>query len=184
MQSNGDYCQITVLCKVMETIVRSHVMDHMTRHKLFCDEQHGFVPGRSCMTQLLTCIDDWSEALDRGEPLDSVYLDFKKAFDTVPHERLIKKLVSYGIDGSVKNWISSFLHGRKQRVSIKGYTSEWSSVTSGIQQGSVLGPILFVVFINDLPDVVRNVVRIFADDTKRIYHVDEVRIGKTRGMNL
>ena len=165
----GNYRPVSltaVLCKVMETIVRSHVMDHMVKHQLFCEEQHGFVPGRSCMTQLITCIDDWSEALDRGEPLDAIYLDFKKAFDTVPHERLIQKLVSYGIDGNVKEWISSFLHGRKQRVSINGHTSQWSSVTSGIPQGSVLGPILFVVFINDLPDVVKNVVRIFADDTK------------------
>ena len=88
------------------------------------------------------------------------------AFDTVPHERLINKLRSYGNDGTVREWISSFLHERKQQVSINGHNSQWSGVTSGIPQGSVLGPILFVVFINDLPDVVENVVRIFADDTK------------------
>ena len=165
----GNYRPVSltaVLCKVMEAIIRENVMDHMVSFDLFCDEQHGFVPGRSCMTQLLTCIDDWSEALDKGEPLDAIYLDFKKAFDTVPHRRLIQKLKSYGIDGNVKDWIASFLNNRKQRVSINGHTSPWSSVTSGIPQGSVLGPILFVVFINDLPDVVKSVVRIFADDTK------------------
>lgn len=165
----GNYRPVSltaVLCKVMESIVREHLMEHMMKNNLFCDEQHGFVPGRSCMTQLLTCIDDWTEALDRGEPLDAVYLDFKKAFDTVPHERLIQKLKSYGVDGKVRKWISSFLHDRKQRVSLNGHTSQWSDVTSGIPQGSVLGPILFVIFINDLPDVVSNVVKIFADDTK------------------
>ena len=165
----GNYRPVSltaVLCKVMESIIREHVMDHMVKYDLFCDEQHGFVPGRSCMTQLLTCIDEWTESLDRGEPLDAVYLDFKKAFDTVPHERLIGKLDSYGICGNTKEWISSFLHDRKQRVSLNGHVSKWSDVTSGIPQGSVLGPILFVVFINDLPDVVKSTVRIFADDTK------------------
>ena len=88
----GNYRPVSltaVMCKVMEAIIREHVMSHMVTYNLFCDQQHGFVPGRSCMTQLLTCIDDWSEALDKGEPMDAVYLDFKKAFDTVPHERLI-----------------------------------------------------------------------------------------------
>ena len=87
------------------------------------------------MTQLLTCIDDCSEALNKEEPMDAVYLDFNKAFDTVPHERLINKLRSYGIDGRVRDWISSFLHDRKQRVSINGHMSQWSGVTSGIPQG-------------------------------------------------
>jgi hypothetical protein len=93
----------TVLCKVMKAIIREHVMEHMVTYNLFCDQQHGFVPGRSCMTQLMTCIDEWTEALDKGEPLpvDAIYLDFKKAFDTVPNERLIDELRSYGIDGTV-----------------------------------------------------------------------------------
>lgn len=165
----GNYRPVSltsVLCKVMESLIREVVMKHMTSHNLFCDEQHGFVPGRSCMTQLLVCLDEWSEALDRGDPLDTVYLDFKKAFDTVPHKRLLNKVESYGIRGNISTWISDFLQGRSQRVSVNGSTSKWSDVTSGIPQGSVLGPLLFVIFINDLPDAVGCVTRIFADDTK------------------
>ena len=98
--------------------------------------------------------------------MDAIYLDFQKAFDTVPHKRLVSKLESYGIKGEVKSWIANFLHKRTQRVSVNGHVSKWSEVTSGIPQGSVLGPVLFVIFINDLPDAIRSVVRIFADDTK------------------
>ena len=154
-----------MLCKVIETLVREQIMNHMVRFELFCNEQHGFVPGRSCMTQLVTCLDEWTELLDRGEPVDAIYLDFKKAFDTVPHERLLNKLDSYGVCDNIRRWVSGFLHDRKQCVSLNGHTSKWSPVTSGITQGSVLGPVLFVVFINDLPDA-DNTIRIFADDTK------------------
>lgn len=165
----GNYRPVSltsVLCKVLEAIIREQVMKHMVDNNLFCDEQHGFVPGRSCMTQLITCLDEWTEMLDNGDPLDVVYLDFKKAFDTVPHQRLVNKLESYGIKGEVKTWITNFLNNRTQRVSVNGNLSNWADVTSGIPQGSVLGPVLFVIFINDLPNAVRSVVRIFADDTK------------------
>ena len=114
----------------------------------------------------LSMLDEWTEALDKGDPLDAVYLDFKKAFDKVPHERLSNKIESYGIKGKISAWIKNFLHGRSQRVSINGNMSNWTGVSSGIPQGSVLGPILFVIFINDLPDAVSSVTRIFADDTK------------------
>ena len=89
-------------------------MTHMTKYNLFCDEQHGFVPGRSCMTQLLVTIDNWTQLLDEGLPVDVIYLDFKKAFDTVPHERLLLKAESYGIQGNILQWLRSFLIGRKQ----------------------------------------------------------------------
>ena len=98
--------------------------------------------------------------------MDAIYPDFKKAFDKVPHKRLVSKLEMYGIRGEVKRWIASFLKDRTQRVSVNGHVSNWADVTSGIPQGSVLGPVLFVIFINDLPDAVKSVVRIFADDTK------------------
>lgn len=165
----GNYRPVSltsVICKVMESIIREALMGHMKSNELFCDEQHGFVPGRSCMTQLLVCLDEWTEALDKGDPLDTIYLDFRKAFDTVPHKRLSNKIKSYGIGGKISTWIADYLRGRTQRVSVNGSTSNWSDVTSGIPQGSVLGPILFVIFINDLPDAVDSVTRIFADDTK------------------
>ena len=165
----GNYRPVSltaVTCKILESIIREKIMDHMVTNRLFCDEQHGFVPGRSCMTQLLTCIDDWTAELDVGNPLDAVYLDFQKAFDTVPHQRLIYKVESYGIGKSIVDWIRDFLTDRRQRVALNGHFSQWSDVTSGIPQGSVLGPLLFVIYINDLPEAVVNTVRIFADDTK------------------
>ena len=98
--------------------------------------------------------------------MDVIYLDFRKAFDTVPHQRLLYKLESYGISGPIISWINSFLSDRKQRVFVNGHFSEWADVLSGIPQGSVLGPTLFLIFINDLPETIANLVKIFADDTK------------------
>ena len=103
----GNYRPVSltsVLGKVMESFVRDHLVDHMTKNTLFCEAQHGFVPGRSCMTQLLITLELWTEILDRGVSLDCIYLDFKKAFDSVPHERLLSKLDAYGIGGPLKAW--------------------------------------------------------------------------------
>ena len=150
-------------------------MDHMTKNTLFCEAQHGFVPGLSCMTQLLITLELWTEILDRGVSLDCIYLDFKKAFDSAPHERLLSKLDAYGIGGPLKAWTKALLVDRKQRVVVNGKLSSWSLVLSGIPQGSVLGPILFVMFINDLTDQIRSTVKIFANDTKilRALHEQE-----------
>jgi hypothetical protein len=104
--------------------------------------------------------------------VDAVYLDFQKAFDTVPHQRLLTKLAGYGVVGDVLAWIGAFLSGRRQRVTVDGEMSSWAPVTSGIPQGSVLGPVLFVCFINDLPNVIHTMVHIFADDTKVYNSVD------------
>ena len=109
---------------------------------------------------------EWTDALDNNLQVDTVYLDFRKAFNSVPHKRLIKKLEGYGINGSLLTWLKNFLNQRQQRVVINGNTSKWSEVLSGISQGSILGPVLFILYINDLPGVVGSVCKLFADDCK------------------
>ena len=135
-------------------------------NNLLSNYQHGFVQGRSCATQLLACKDMWTRVLDEGGNLDIIYLDFQKGFDTVPHQGLLQKLYAYGIQVNANRWISNFLEGRRQRAVINCETSNWSPVTSGIPQGSVLCPALFVLYINDLPEAVKSILQMFADDTK------------------
>jgi hypothetical protein len=164
----------SICCKVLEKIVREAILQHMTRNDFLSDSQHGFVSGRSCTTQLLRVVDKWSEVLDRGGALDAIYLDFAKAFDSVPHKRLLGKLSSYGIDGKTLQWIQHFLTERRQRVVVAGTFSSWTEVLSGVPQGSVLGPLLFVCYINDLPDEVRSLIYLYADDSKIFREVNTV----------
>lgn len=156
----------SIICKMLERTIRDSIVEHMEQNKLFSIHQHGFRKGHSCVTQLIEVLDQWTEYLDHSENVDTVFLDFKKAFDTVPHQRLLLKLKGYKIEGKVIDWIESFLKDRTQRVVVNGEQSEWSNVASGIPQGSVLGPVLFLIYINDLPDTVNNIVKLFADDTK------------------
>ncbi len=121
-------------------------------------------------------MDKWTEALDKpkGCSIDTIYMDFRKAFDVVPHRRLISKLRSYNFNPQVTAWIENFLSNRTQQVIINNSKSKWMEVTSGIPQGSVLGPLLFVIFINDLPDTVKSEVFLFADDTKIYKTIENV----------
>ena len=148
----------------MESIIRDAIVSHMMKHDIISDAQHGFVPGRSCLSQLLLCMVDWTSMLDKREAFDVIYTDFPKAFDSVPHQGLLIKLRNIGISGYILNWIKSFITGRSQCVSVEGEMPNWREVTSGIPQGSVIGPLLFVIFINDLPDEMKhNMCKLFAD---------------------
>ena len=173
----GNYRPVSltsIVCKVFEKLVREHLLEHLTKNSLISNKQFGFLPGRSTTLQLLKVIDEWTQILDEGGQIDAIYMDFMKAFDKVPHNRLNSKLHSYMFDPKVLEWIKSFLENRKQEVCVNGEHSSSRDVTSGIPQGSVLGPILFVIYINDMPSEVRNMLYLFADDTKIYYQIHSV----------
>ena len=149
-------------------------MDFLVKHRLINTSLHGFLKARSCLTNLLCFFEEVTKWVDDGSPVDVIYLDFQKAFDKVPHQRLILKLKSHGIGNSIINWIEQCLTDRRQMVVVDGEVSSWKSVLSGVPQGSVLGPILFLVYINDLEEGVTGKILKFADDTKLFTKTREI----------
>ena len=136
----------------MESIINEPLLDFLLDNELISKHQHGFLSKRSTCTQLVESLQDWVIALKKNIPVDITYIDFKKAFETVSHPKLIHKLSSYGIRFELLAWIQEFLKNRSQCVVIDGHFSKFVDVKSGVVQGSVAGPLLFVLYINDIID--------------------------------
>ena len=176
----GNYRPVSltcIICKVMESLIKDAIVEHLAKNSLIRSSQHGFTAGRSCLTNLLEYMEELTSLVEEGHSVDMFYLDFSKAFDLVPHRRLLVKLRGLGIQGKVASWVEEWLSDRKQRVVLNGEVSDWGDILSGVVQGSVLGPTLFLCFINDLDLAVDmtmaaggeqrgSIIKKFADDTK------------------
>ena len=155
------------MSKLLEKIIHTKLLKHLTDFDVITKSQHGFLSRKSTTTNLLECLNDWTLALDEKHKLDIIYIDLEKAFDSVSHEKLLYKLSKVGIGGTLYRWFSSFLTGRRFCVKVDGFRSSIANVDSGIPQGTILGPLLFILFINNVSEVLHNSqIQLYADDSK------------------
>ena len=169
-QSAGNYRPVSltsIACKIMESIIRDSIMSYLNSNEILTNKQFGFLRGRSTVLQLLIIVDKWTEILDNDGVIDVLYGDFQKAFDTVPHNRLLELLSHYGINEPILSWVRDFLTDRKQQVVVNGCKSAILDVISGVPQGSVLGPLLFIIYINSMVEKAGSTeLFLYADDLK------------------
>ena len=154
----------SLVVKILERLIHSRITDFLDQHHKLSSFQHGFRRGHSCQTQLLATVHEWARSLDNRASTHVIFLDFSKAFDSVPHQKLLLKTENIGVRGNLLGWIKAFLTGREQRVLIDGQSSDWTNVSSGVPQGSVLGPLLFLIYVNDVGSGLCSSTRLFADD--------------------
>ena len=157
---------LPVIAKVFESVVHQQLYSHPTSNSLLYPSQSGFRPAHSTQDVLIKSVDDWKIALDHGELVGTVLIDLSKALNSIDHTMLLYKLSANGVRGNELDWFRNYLSCRVQRVCIESTTSKWSPITRGVPQGSILGPLLFLIYVNDLPDVVTKcTVHLYADDT-------------------
>ena len=170
-----NYRPISVLSnldKVFERLVFKHLFNHLRDNNILTSFQSGFIPGDSTTNQLTFLYNTFCQALDADKEVRAVFCDISKAFDRVWHAGLLHKLRSIGISGELLKWFSSYFVGRKQRVVLQGVESQWNYINAGVPQGSILGPLLFLIFINDIVTEIGSSIRVFADDTSLFIIVD------------
>ncbi|CAH8587463.1 unnamed protein product [Dicrocoelium dendriticum] len=159
-------CLTAVLAKTLEKIVKKNLLQLLESKNLLTSAQHGFLKGRSCITNLLSTRHEWLQAMNKGHSFDVIYIDFSKAFDKVNHAVLLDRLRMYGVGGSLHKWIRNFLVDRKWRVQVDDRLTNWYPSSSGVPQCTVLGPILFLIHVKDVPQLLQSPCALFADDLK------------------
>ena len=165
----GNYRPVSltsIACKILERIIKHHIITYLEHEQLLLPSQHGFRSGRSCLTNLIDFLEYVTNLLDKGKKVSVVYLDFCKAFDKVPHRRLLVSLQNHGLGGSLLRWVETWLLGRKQRVILNGHQAVWKEVRSGVPQGTVLAPLFFIIFVNLIDSDLTSRLWKFADDIK------------------
>ena len=167
---------LPIFSKIFERVIYSSIFNYFISNKLFTPSQSGFLPGDSCIAQLLSIIHEIQTAFDENPVADvrGIFLDISKAFDKVWYEGLLYKLKTYGIEGQLLSLLANYLENCEQRVVLNGQTSAWRKVKSGVPQGSVLGPLLFLIYINDHPDGITSICKIFADETSLFTEVLDI----------